>query len=143
MMSPARERIGGSGGVPSGVKAGSTASISCWGVERSSSISSVTNARIEKRVSDIDQQIHQQQRHCDKSDDTDNQWFISIQRGLNKIIPEPRERENTFDHNGAGQQKSEGRPGERNDRHDTAAQRMPNQHLPLAQTLGPSRANII
>src|SRR2546426_7119853 len=105
--------------------------------------SSVANARIEKRVSDIDQQIHQQQRHCDKSDDTDNQWLISIQRSLNEIIPEPWKRENTFDHNGASQQKSEGGPGKRYDRHDAAAQRMPNHNLAFAQTLGPSRANVV
>src|SRR5438552_18772636 len=103
--------------------------------------SSVTNARIEKSVSDIDQQIHQQQSHCDKSDDTDNQWLISIQRSLNKIIPEPRKGENTFYHDGAGQQKSEGGPGKRYYRHDSAAQCVPNNHFALAQTFGPGRAN--
>src|SRR5437588_12501918 len=105
--------------------------------------SSVTNARIEKRVSDVDQQVHQQQRHCDKSDDTDNQWFISIQRSLNKIIPEPRKRENAFHHNAASQQESKSGPGKRNDRHDAAAQGMPNQHLSLAQTFSPRCANVL
>src|SRR6266508_602446 len=89
IVSPSRERIGACGEVPSGVSAGSTGSISC-DVELSSVISLIANARIEKSVGDIDQQIHQQQRHRDKGYDADNQWFISIQCSLNEIISEPR-----------------------------------------------------
>src|SRR5437867_10683770 len=79
IVSPSRERMGACGGVPSGVSAGSTGSLSGDVVERSSAISLIANARIEKRVGDIDQQIHQQQRHRNKGYDADNQWFISIQ----------------------------------------------------------------
>ena len=93
MMSPSRERMGGSGGVPRGVIAGSVfrtsgelsgeLSFMLWNFDagpfsylslRTSSplLCLITNARIEIAVSDVDQQVHQQQDDRNESDDPDN-----------------------------------------------------------------------
>ena len=140
MMSPARGRTGGSGGVPSGVKAGSLLRSSAgWSGEFSfisgtssrrarpkflslslASVAlkmrtksglnhmfliffySVSNPWIEITVSDINKQVHQQENDGDKSDDTDNQRLVTVERGIDEVVPQPGQDKNALDNHRAG-----------------------------------------
>src|SRR6185369_7522023 len=79
--------------VSSGIRSASATAISgpIWISSASSVCFSVAilllipHPRIEIRVHDIDQQIHQQERDRNESDDADDQRLIAIQRRLDEV----------------------------------------------------------
>lgn len=92
MMLPSRERIGGSGGVPKGVIAGSLfrtsdelsgeLSFIFWNFDASRPLTGpsllIPNPRIEVAVSNVDQQIHQQEDDGNEGDNADDQGLVAI-----------------------------------------------------------------
>jgi len=58
----------------------------------------IPHPRIDKRVGDINQQIHQQECYRNKCDDADEQRFVTVKCSLNKIISQTRQCEDPFDH---------------------------------------------
>src|SRR5215471_17872802 len=110
-MSPARGRSGSRGAVPKEVSAGSTVSV-VLGLSSRSSIVLIPDSWIEKTVRDIHQQIHHQQSHSYEGHDSEDQRFVAIQRRLNKIVPQTRQREDPLDHHRAGEDECQCRSSE-------------------------------
>src|SRR5829696_317318 len=46
----------------------------------------IPDSRIEKRVDNVNQQIHQQQRYGNECDDSDNERLVAIQRCLDEVV---------------------------------------------------------
>src|SRR6185369_14973400 len=89
--------------VSSGIRSASATAISgpMWISSSSSGFFSVAianllvaHARIEIRVSDINQQIHQQECDRNKRNDPDDQRLVAIQRRLNEVVSQSRQRKN-------------------------------------------------
>src|SRR5215217_1790025 len=57
----------------------------------------IPHSRIEIRVRDINQQIHQQECYRDESNDADNQRLISVERRLDEVVSQARQREDSFE----------------------------------------------
>src|SRR5437588_12876935 len=146
-----RVRTGGACGVPRGVSAGSPSSQDVC--ERSSSVgtcgvlsslmASVPYARVNESVANVNRQVEYEHRDGDEGDDADNQRLVAVQVRVDEIVAESRHGEDALDDDGAGDEYGERGAGERDDRQESAAQRVVDNHLALAEALRARRADIV
>src|SRR5215510_5930839 len=96
--------------------------------------SGVSNSRINEAVGNVDKQIENQNCDGDEGDDADNERLVAIKASINKIVSQTGQCENLFNHDRAGYQKRQSRPGKGNHWQQTAPHGMSHDDLTFAQT---------
>jgi hypothetical protein len=106
------------------------------GARACATVSALPDTRVEDGIGDIDRQVDDDEGRGDEEARALDQRIVPRQDALHEKPAEPGDREQLLDHGGAGHDHAEPRPDDGDDRHQRAAQGVPQHHPQVRRALG-------
>src|SRR5262245_5533995 len=103
----------------------------------------IGHARIEERVRQVHEEIHQDDQHRADDGDRLDDRIVAAGDGGKQQLPRARDGEDRLDHEGAADQEAKLQAENRHRREECVAQHVTNQHYALLQSLGARGADEI